>query len=110
MPEDDAMSACEHLQDLTTEDFPAPKTPDACEDCLAEGTGWLQLRECRTCGHVGCCDSSPRKHATAHFQKTQHPVMRSIMPGDTWTWCYVHEAQGTLSGAGDRAVPAGTRS
>jgi len=104
------MSACEHLQNLKAEDFPAPKTPDACEDCLAEGTGWVQLRECRTCGHVGCCDSSPRKHATAHFQKTQHPVMRSIMPGDTWTWCYAHEAQGALSGAGDRAVPVGTRS
>jgi uncharacterized UBP type Zn finger protein len=93
------MESCEHVKDLMPADFPPPRTPDACEDCLAEGTGWVELRECRDCARVGCCDSSPGKHATAHFQKTNHPVMRSIQPSATWTWCYVHEVQGELAGA-----------
>jgi len=90
---------CEHLLDLSASDFPSPRTPDACEDCLKEGTDWVELRECRTCGHVGCCDSSPRKHATKHFRDEGHPVMRSVMPGAAWTWCYVHESQGRLAQA-----------
>ena len=85
---------CEHLQDLTVADFPPPRTPGACEECLKEGTRWVELRECQACGHVGCCDSSPGKHATRHFHEAGHPVMRSVMPGATWTWCYVHEAEG----------------
>ena len=92
------MATCEHLQNLTASDFPPPRTPNACEECLAEGTRWVQLREC-TCGHVGCCDSSPGQHATAHFKNARHPVMRSVEPGATWTWCYLHEAQGELAGA-----------
>lgn len=87
---------CEHLKDLTAEDFPAPRTPNACEDCLREGTKWVELRECKICGHVGCCDSSPRRHATKHFHETGHPVIRSAMPGAEWTWCYVHEVIGEL--------------
>ncbi len=88
---------CEHLQDLTKQDFPPPKTPNACEDCLKEGTHWVHLRECKICGHVGCCDSSPRRHATQHFHQTQHPVIRSVEPGESWTWCYIHEAAGELA-------------
>jgi monovalent cation/hydrogen antiporter len=88
--------ACEHLRDLTAADFPPSRTPDACEECLKEGTRWIELRECRACGHVGCCDSSPGKHATKHFHTTGHPVMRSVMPAATWTWCYVHEVEGNL--------------
>ncbi len=91
--------ACEHLQALSTADFPPPKTLNACEECLIEGTHWVALRECRACGHVGCCDSSVGRHATRHFHQTQHPVMRSVMPGDTWTWCYVHELAGDLPAA-----------
>ncbi len=90
---------CEHLEHLTERDFPPPHTPNACEDCLREGTHWVALRECKTCGHVGCCDSSPRKHATKHFHETHHPVMRSVMRGDDWTWCYVHETMGSLEPA-----------
>ncbi len=89
-------TACEHLAGLTTADFPPQKTPNGCEECLAEGTRWVSLRECRTCGHVGCCDSSTGKHATRHFHETQHPVMRPIPPA-TWTWYYVHQAQGMLT-------------
>ena len=90
---------CEHLEDLTAADFPPSRTPDACEECLKEGTRWVELRECQTCGHVGCCDSSGGKHATKHFHETGHPVMRSVMPGAAWTWCYVHEADGLLGQA-----------
>jgi uncharacterized UBP type Zn finger protein len=86
---------CEHLNGLTEKDFPEPRTPDACEECLAEGTMWVALRECRTCGHVGCCDSSPGKHATRHFKETQHAVMRAFPPA-SWTWCYVDKAMGEL--------------
>ncbi|SDI61809.1 ubiquitin-hydrolase Zn-finger-containing protein [Actinokineospora alba] len=80
--------SCEHLADL-----PGEVTPDAddyCADCRAMGaTGWVHLRQCLTCGHVACCDSSPRRHATAHFTSSDHPVMRSLEPGETWRWCFV---------------------
>ena len=62
-----------------------------CEECLKIGSRWLHLRMCRTCGHVGCCDSSPNRHATAHFHETGHPIVRSIEPGESWSWCYVDE-------------------
>ncbi|MGH9087774.1 MAG: UBP-type zinc finger domain-containing protein [Acidimicrobiales bacterium] len=88
--------ACEHLLGLQAEDFSPPDPPDACEDCLREGTAWVALRECRECGHVGCCDSSPETHATRHFQESGHPVMRSVMAGDSWDWCYLHEETGQL--------------
>ena len=65
--------SCEHLDGLTPEDFPPQRTLNACEECLVEGTFWVALRECQSCGHVGCCDSSTGKHATKHFHETQHP-------------------------------------
>ena len=78
---------CEHLVE-----GPAP-TPNSnvCEECIANGQKWVKLRICRTCGHVGCCDSSPGQHATEHFKKTKHPIMQSFEPGEDWGWCYVHE-------------------
>jgi uncharacterized UBP type Zn finger protein len=82
---------CEHLDNSTE---PQPRTPDGCEECLALGEGWVHLRLCLECGHVGCCDSSPRRHATAHFHETSHPVMRSFEPGDDWRWCYVDDLLG----------------
>lgn len=88
---------CEHLTGVSAADFPPPEPPGACAECLTEGTTWVALRECRDCGHVGCCDSSEGTHATKHYQQTQHPVMRSVMPGDTWDWCYVHEITGDLA-------------
>jgi hypothetical protein len=66
-----------------------PKTPDGCEECLQMGSDWVHLRLCLSCGHVGCCDSSPNKHATKHFKSTKHPIIRSFEPGETWEWCYV---------------------
>jgi len=82
--------ACEHIKKAGN--APA-KTPQGCEECLETGTTWVQLRRCLSCGHVGCCDSSPGKHATGHYQSTQHPVMQSFEPGQSWKWCYVDEVQ-----------------
>jgi CPA2 family monovalent cation:H+ antiporter-2 len=68
-------------------------TPGAegCEECLKLGDTWVHLRICMACGHVGCCDESKNKHATAHFHATGHPVIRSFQPGESWAWCYVDE-------------------
>ena len=62
-----------------------------CEDCVKIGGTWVHLRLCLTCGHVACCDSSPNRHASKHFRKTEHPLVRSIEPGETWTWCYIDQ-------------------
>jgi uncharacterized UBP type Zn finger protein len=62
-----------------------------CEECIKTGDSWVHLRLCLSCGHVGCCDSSPNKHASKHFGRTGHPLVRSIEPGETWTWCYVDQ-------------------
>jgi len=60
-----------------------------CEDCVKTGDSWVHLRMCLTCGHVGCCDSSPNRHATKHYMAIGHPLIRSIEPGESWMWCYV---------------------
>ncbi|MEP6993055.1 MAG: UBP-type zinc finger domain-containing protein [Acidobacteriota bacterium] len=62
-----------------------------CEDCLKIGDRWVHLRLCLTCGHVGCCDSSKNKHASAHFRATKHPIIQSFQPGEDWRWCYIDE-------------------
>jgi monovalent cation/hydrogen antiporter len=75
-------------------DDPTPLSTVGCLECLREGTKWVHLRLCLTCGDVGCCDSSERKHATLHFRSTMHPVMRSHEPDEAWRWCFVHELLG----------------
>jgi uncharacterized UBP type Zn finger protein len=67
-----------------------PSSP-VCADCARLGDPWLQLRMCMVCGYVGCCDSSKNKHAIAHFRATQHPIARSIEPGEEWAWCYIDQ-------------------
>jgi uncharacterized UBP type Zn finger protein len=64
-----------------------------CEDCLRIGSWWVHLRLCLTCGHVGCCDSSPHRHARQHFHHSGHPIMQSFEPGEHWRWCYVDQAE-----------------
>ncbi len=86
-----APGECEHLVAVRTE--PAPDG-DVCQQCVVDGTPWVALRMCLECGHVGCCDSSIGRHATAHYTTTGHPVMRSIMPGEAWRWCYVDQQLG----------------
>jgi hypothetical protein len=79
---------CPHLgaaRDVTA------STDLGCEDCLREGTTWVHLRECLSCGHIGCCDNSPRRHATAHWHSSEHPLVRSSEPGEQWAWCYPDE-------------------
>jgi monovalent cation/hydrogen antiporter len=71
-----------------------PNTPECCEECLRNGTHWVHLRLCLYCGHVGCCDSSPERHATRHFEQVKHPVLRSFEPGESWRWCFVDEQLG----------------
>jgi uncharacterized UBP type Zn finger protein len=83
-----APQTCEHIANAGD---PAPRAPQGCEECLKTGDTWVHLRLCMTCGHVGCCDSSPNKHATKHFHATHHPVIRSFQPGESWFWCYVDE-------------------
>jgi hypothetical protein len=69
-----------------------PQTPEGCAECIQLGSGWVHLRLCLTCGHVGCCDSSPMRHARMHAHHMAHPIVRSFEPGESWLWCYVHEA------------------
>lgn len=83
------MKQCTHLKDANVNT--KPTTPDGCEECLKTGDEWVHLRLCLTCGHVGCCDSSENTHATKHFHKTKHPVLKSFEPGENWKWCYVDE-------------------
>jgi uncharacterized UBP type Zn finger protein len=77
-------SSCDHLKDL---EAVTPHT-QGCEDCLKIGAAWVHLRLCLSCGHVGCCDSSPNRHATAHFHSTHHPVVQSFQPDEDWMYCY----------------------
>jgi len=78
--------ACTHLDHVHVTEL--PEEVDGCVDCLATGDGWVHLRICLECGHVGCCDSSPNRHATAHARGTGHPIIRSLEPGEEWAWCY----------------------
>ncbi|HEY9856713.1 MAG TPA: UBP-type zinc finger domain-containing protein [Stenomitos sp.] len=80
-------NVCRHLDQIRN----VPPRTSGCEECLRMGDTWVHLRECLTCGHVGCCDSSKNKHATQHFRQTQHPIIRSFQPGENWAWCYVDE-------------------
>src|ERR671937_17952 len=68
-----------------------PRTPDGCEECLQLGSDWVHLRLCLGCGHVGCCDNSPNKHATKHYRQTHDPLIQSFEPGEDWGWCFVDE-------------------
>jgi uncharacterized UBP type Zn finger protein len=79
---------CTHLDQIRNV---TPRTPEGCEECLKSGDLWVHLRLCLTCGHVGCCDSSPNRHATKHYQHTHHPIIRSFEPGEDWGWCYVDQ-------------------
>ncbi|HET6361166.1 MAG TPA: UBP-type zinc finger domain-containing protein [Gemmatimonadota bacterium] len=83
----EAAASCTHLDQVRD----VPARTEGCEECLKTGRRWVHLRMCRSCGHVGCCDSSPNRHATAHFLETGHPIVRSAEPGESWSWCFVDE-------------------
>ena len=80
---------CGHLDQIEVTSLPAQVA--GCEECLKIGGRWVHLRMCMSCGKIGCCDSSPNRHATAHANESSHPIIRSAEPGEDWSWCYVDE-------------------
>ena len=80
-------TVCTHIDQIRD----VTPSADGCEECLKIGSWWVHLRECQICGHVGCCDSSPNKHATKHYHATQHPIVQSFEPDEDWMWCYADE-------------------
>ncbi len=78
---------CTHLDSIKE----VTPSAEGCEECLQTGDWWVHLRLCLTCGHVGCCDSSPNKHASKHAKETGHPIVESFEPGEDWRWCYIDE-------------------
>jgi uncharacterized UBP type Zn finger protein len=87
-----AESTCSHLETAARRDHAVKPSAHGCSDCLAMGGTWVHLRLCLTCGHVGCCDNSPNRHATKHYHASGHPVIRSYEPSEPWAYCYVDEA------------------
>ena len=87
-------SACGHIEAVGT--VKLPKRHE-CEECVKIGARWVHLRMCTSCGHIGCCDSSPNRHATAHANETGHPVIRSAEPGEDWFWCYPDDLAFTIA-------------
>jgi uncharacterized UBP type Zn finger protein len=87
------MSVCTHLEQVRVA---RPEQVEGCEDCLAMGGSWVHLRVCRSCGHVGCCDSSPNRHATAHVRSSDHPIVTSVEPGEDWSYCYIDDSMFVL--------------
>jgi hypothetical protein len=87
---------CSHLDTVVD----VTPSSEGCEDCLRTGGQWLHLRMCMACGHVGCCDSSPHRHASAHFRaEPDHPIIRSYEPGEDWWWCFVDQLAFEVDGA-----------
>lgn len=86
-----APPACTHLDTIEVTDVPERAEVAGCEECLKSGGRWLHLRVCRTCGKVGCCDSSPNRHASSHAADASHPIFSSIEPGEQWSWCALDE-------------------
>jgi hypothetical protein len=86
---------CTHLDEVRD----ITPTADGCEDCLAIGGHWVHLRVCRSCGHVGCCDSSPNRHASAHVRRSEHHLVQSYEPGEEWWWCYADQVAFTVPSA-----------
>lgn len=82
------MEYCEHISTMVR----VKPSADGCEDCLKIGGRWLHLRLCENCGHVGCCDQSPNRHATKHFHASGHPIIKSFQPGEDWGYCYIDDA------------------
>lgn len=82
------MDGCTHLDQVRILEPPA--TIAGCEECLRTGSSWVHLRMCHSCGMIGCCDSSPNRHASRHARDASHPVLRSVEAGEEWSWC-VHD-------------------
>jgi uncharacterized UBP type Zn finger protein len=81
---------CSHLDQIEVTQLPARIA--GCEECLRSGGRWLHLRMCMTCGKIGCCDSSPNRHARKHAGEESHPLVLSAEPGEDWSYCFVDDA------------------
>jgi hypothetical protein len=90
------MASCSHRDQL--EILAVPDDIPGCEECLKTGGRWVHLRMCQTCGKIGCCDSSPNRHASRHARDADHPVLRSVEPGEEWSWCAVDAVMFVLRG------------
>lgn len=98
------MATCTHLESVEITEL--PEAVDGCVDCLAAGGRWCHLRICLTCGNVGCCDDSPGRHATAHAAASGHQLIRSIQPGEDWSWCFADEVAMRIPDVtGEPAIP-----
>ena len=98
------MTTCTHLDQVALSRL--PDSVEGCEECLAAGTPWVHLRICLGCGHVGCCDSSPERHATAHAKSARHAIVRSLEPGEVWSWCYLDQVAMIVPGVeGETRIP-----
>ena len=82
-----AAASCTHTDQVRPQSYSRRE----CPECVARGDSWVHLRICMICGHVGCCDNSKNKHATAHFKKSGHPIIKSIEPNEDWAWCYLDD-------------------
>ena len=80
---------CDHLGHVKVTEL--PEAVEGCEECLKSGDRWLHLRICLECGQVGCCDSSPNRHASRHASQSGHPLIRSLQPGETWSYCFLDD-------------------
>ena len=83
------MAGCTHLDHIRLAEL--PESVEGCPQCLERGDPWVHLRICLECGQVGCCDSSPNRHASAHAQQEGHPLIRSLEPGETWSYCFIDD-------------------
>ena len=88
--------ACTHLDRIRITELPSEIA--GCEECLKAGSGWVHLRMCETCGKIGCCDSSPNRHASRHAAEDGHPIARSAEKGEDWSWCFVDEVAFVVTG------------
>ena len=83
------MAMCTHLESIELTELPDQIA--GCEECLKIGSRWVHLRMCLTCGKIGCCDSSPNRHARRHAAEDGHPLVRSAEPGENWDYCFVDD-------------------
>ncbi len=95
------MPSCSHLDDVRILDLPSAIS--GCEECLKIGSSWVHLRMCTSCGKIGCCDSSPNRHASRHARDDGHPIARSAEAGESWAWCFVDEVPFVVTPDGLRA-------
>jgi uncharacterized UBP type Zn finger protein len=98
------MPTCTHLDQVQITEL--PESVEGCEECLKAGDPWLHLRICLTCGKVGCCDDSPNRHASKHAAADEHPLIRSLEPGEEWVWCFKDEVAMLVDGiSGQTRIP-----